>query len=170
MNSCNKYKYSKSQKKTKNKKPRKFKWTMYISKFKSKTCTFNTFFAETSMWLAWFYRSLRLCSHFMDKFYSKIIMLCSDLSTQPAECSRMKCPHLIERDTEAVQKYATWHQLQKKRYQQCQGWSKWEKDHCNWALLEMEIWKKIFLAQLNLIEFSSNYVVFLYVDIFSRGF
>ena len=96
MNSCNKYKYSKSQKKTKNKKPRKFKWTMYISKFKSKTCTFNTFFAETSMWLAWFYRSLRLCSHFMDKFYSKIIMLCSDLSTQPAECSRMKCPHLIE--------------------------------------------------------------------------
>lgn len=29
----------------------------------------------------------------MKKFCSEILMLCNDLSTQPEECSRMKCPH-----------------------------------------------------------------------------
>ena len=42
------------------------------------------------------YKYLRLCSHFADRFYSEIIMLRNDLFTQPAECFRMKCPHVIE--------------------------------------------------------------------------
>ena len=38
----------------------------------------------------------RLCSHFADMFCYEIFMLCNDLSNQPAECSGMKCLHVIE--------------------------------------------------------------------------
>ena len=39
---------------------------------------------------------LRPCSHFAERFCSEILMLSNDLSTNSAECSRMKCPYVIE--------------------------------------------------------------------------
>ena len=42
------------------------------------------------------FKSLRLCSHFADRFYSEMIMLRNDLSSQPVVCSRIKCPQGIK--------------------------------------------------------------------------
>ena len=104
MNSCNKYKYSKSHF---SEAKRKLKSTMCISEFESKKCNFQ-YLCGNIHWLAWFNKFLRLCSQY-DRFYSKIIMLRNDLFTQPAECSRMKCPHVMKKGP--LISHETWRQL-----------------------------------------------------------
>ena len=53
----------------------------------------NTYY----QWFSWhdMKLKLRLCSHFADRFCSKMLLLCNDLSTQPVECSGMSCPDVI---------------------------------------------------------------------------
>ena len=40
-------------------------------------------------------KKYRLRSHFADRFCSEIFLLRNDQSTQPVECSRINCPHVI---------------------------------------------------------------------------
>ena len=67
---------------------------MYKSEFKSKKCNFQHLLCGNTHETCIVFKSLRLFSYFAD--YSETIMFCNDLSIQPAECFRMRCPHVIE--------------------------------------------------------------------------
>ena len=70
---------------------------MYISEFKSKMRNFQHLLCRNIHVAGMVYKSLKLCSHFAGRYYSKIIMLRNDLSTQTAECStRMKSPQVTK--------------------------------------------------------------------------
>ena len=60
--------------------------------------------------------SLRLCSHFVDRSSSEIL-LHNDPSIQPAELSGMNCPHVDNQNGTvcADQKHLKWCQLQPKQ-------------------------------------------------------
>ena len=61
--------------------------------------------------------SLRLCSHFVDRFSSEMLLLRNDSSIQPVEFSGMNSLHVNNRNGKvcAVQKHIKWRQLQRKQ-------------------------------------------------------
>ena len=133
MNSCNKYKYSKNHF---SKAKRKLKWAMYISEFKSKTCNFQHFLCRNIHVAGMVYKSLKLCSHFAGRYYSKIIMLRNDLSTQTAECStRMKSPQVTKtRQLSSPETCNMTSTVEKTNINNVK-----DDQNCNWTLQEIEL-------------------------------
>ena len=65
--------------------------------------------------------SYRLCSHFADRICSEILTLCNDMSTQPAKCSKMKCPHDRNENSGSPETCNMVSTIEENEHQQCQG-------------------------------------------------
>ena len=108
---------------------------MYISEFKSKTYNFRHLVCRNIHVAGMVYKPLRLYSPFVVRFYSEIIMLRNDLSTQPVECSRMKCPQMMKTgqlsSTETCNMTST---VEKTKINNVK-----DDQNCNWTHQEIEL-------------------------------
>ena len=91
----------------------------------------NMWFFKKIFWViisimigAWHYSngtSYRLCSHFADRICSEILKLCNGMSTQPAKCSKMKCPDDRNGNLGSPETCNMVSTVEENKHQQCQG-------------------------------------------------
>ena len=96
------------------------------------TCYINKYFDNK-----FDYVCNELCSHFTDRFCSKILLLRNSLSTQPAECSGMNYLHLI--GTEQSWKMLTWRQLQWQQISATSKLIKMAKEKVIWRIISVTL-------------------------------